>query len=140
MTCPLISLVVPVYNVAPYLPTCLDSIIGQTYVTLEIILIDDGSTDGSGALCDKYAMKDVRIHTYHQKNGGLSAARNAGILQAHGDYIAFVDSDDCLAPGYVTRLYDVPGKHGPTWPYAACVPSPASRQNPMLHHPAGHTL
>ena len=106
MTSPLISLVVPVYNVAPYLQACLDSLICQTYSNLEIILVDDGSTDGSETLCDSYAIKYARIQTFHQENGGLSAARNTGIQYAYGEYITFVDSDDCLAPGFVFTLYN----------------------------------
>lgn len=91
---PKISVIVPVYKVEPYLGKCLDSIIGQTYHILEIILIDDGSPDRCGEICDEYAAKDPRIHVIHQQNAGLSAARNAGLDIASGDYIMFVDSDD----------------------------------------------
>lgn len=93
-----ISIIVPVYNVSKYLPECLDSILGQTYRDLEIILIDDGSADGSGTLCDKYAEKDSRIIVIHQKNAGSANARNAGLRIASGEYLAFVDSDDYLEP------------------------------------------
>lgn len=95
----LISVIVPVYNVAAYLPQCLDSILSQEHEALEIILIDDGSTDASGALCDQYAAKDGRIRVIHQKNGGAAAAKNAGLRIAVGEYLSFVDSDDFLEPG-----------------------------------------
>lgn len=93
-----ISVIVPVYNVAAYLPQCLDSILAQDYVDLEIILIDDGSTDASGGICDRYAQKDRRIRVIHQKNGGAAAAKNAGLRIATGEYLAFADSDDYLEP------------------------------------------
>lgn len=88
------SVIIPVYNVEQYLGRCVDSVIKQTYQDFEIILIDDGSTDNSGALCEKYAAMDSRIRAYHQKNVGLSAARNAGIAKSNGEYILFLDSDD----------------------------------------------
>lgn len=94
----MISVIVPVYNVKPYLSKCVDSIINQTYPDLEIILVDDGSTDGSGELCDEYANKDSRVVVIHQKNAGPGAARNYGIKIAQGEYIGFVDSDDTIAP------------------------------------------
>ncbi len=92
----LISVIVPVYKVEEYLCECLDSIINQTYKNLEIILVDDGSPDNCGKICDDYALKDSRIKVIHQQNGGLSAARNAGLDIATGDYIGFVDSDDYI--------------------------------------------
>jgi glycosyltransferase EpsJ len=92
------SIIIPVYNVERYLNHCLDSIIAQSYTDLEIILIDDGSTDKSGEICDSYAQKDKRIKVIHQKNSGVSAARNAGIDAAAGCYISFVDSDDWISP------------------------------------------
>ena len=91
---PLISVIIPVYNVEKYLHRCLDSVIEQTYKNLEVILIDDGSTDHSGEICDDYAAKDVRIHVIHQENQGVSAARNKGLDNVKGEYITFVDSDD----------------------------------------------
>lgn len=91
-----ISVIVPVYNVEEYIERCVDSIINQTYKNLEIILIDDGSTDKSGNICDAYLAKDSRIKVVHKKNGGLSSARNAGLDIAMGDYIGFVDSDDYI--------------------------------------------
>ena len=93
-----ISVIVPVYNVAAYLPACIRSICAQTYSQLEVILIDDGSTDDSGTLCDKFAENDYRIKVIHQQNGGAASAKNAGLRAATGDYLAFVDSDDYLEP------------------------------------------
>lgn len=93
-TWPLISIIVPVYNVERDLDRCVHSLVSQTYSHIELILVDDGSTDSSGSLCDKWAKKDTRIQVVHKKNGGLSSARNAGIDIAHGDFIGFVDSDD----------------------------------------------
>ena len=90
----MISVVVPVYNVAPYLERCVQSVLRQTYKNLEVILVDDGSTDGSGELCDHLALTDPRILVVHQENKGLSEARNAGLRLATGEYIAFIDSDD----------------------------------------------
>ena len=93
---PLITLIIPVYNVSGYLTQCLDSVYGQTYKNIEILIIDDGSTDDSGRLCDEYALKDSRAAVFHTENHGLSAARNYGLDRAHGEYIAFLDSDDWL--------------------------------------------
>jgi glycosyltransferase involved in cell wall biosynthesis len=93
-----ISLIIPVYNVAQFLGRCMDSVLTQSHSDLEIILIDDGSSDGSGALCDSYAKLDSRVSVLHTENRGLSAARNLGIEQAGGAYLGFVDSDDWLAP------------------------------------------
>lgn len=92
----LISVIVPVYNIKEYLPRCVSSIAAQTYRNLEIILVDDGSTDGTGALCDKLAASDTRIRVFHKENGGSSSARNLGILKARGEYLGFVDSDDYI--------------------------------------------
>lgn len=89
-----VSIIVPIYNVEEYLDKCVESLINQTYDNLEIILVDDGSRDGSGILCDKWAGKDARITVIHKENGGLSSARNAGMETASGDYIMFEDSDD----------------------------------------------
>lgn len=94
-----ISVIVPVYNVAQYLPQCVDSILSQDYGDLEVILIDDGSTDPSGEICDQYATRDSRVHVIHQKNGGAAAAKNAGLRIASGDYLTFADSDDYPEPG-----------------------------------------
>lgn len=92
----LISVIVPVYNVEKYLDKCIQSILGQTYSNLEVLLIDDGSTDSSGAICDKYAAQDSRVRVFHKPNGGSSAARNMGLDNANGEWIAFVDSDDWI--------------------------------------------
>lgn len=100
----LISVIIPIYNIAPYLPRCLDSIVGQTYKNLEIILVDDGSTDNSLEICQQYADKDSRMRVIHQKNQGLAAARNTGLDNAHGEFITFVDSDDWISPTYHEQL------------------------------------
>ena len=94
--CPLVSVIIPVYDVADYLQEALDSVIRQTYNNLEILIVDDGSTDGSGEICDRYALNDHRIIVFHQENKGLSAARNVGLDHATGDVIAFLDSDDAF--------------------------------------------
>ena len=101
----MISIVVPVYNVAPYLRSCLDSIVAQTYVDWEMILVDDGSTDGSGQICDEYALQDSRIHVLHQSNAGPSIARNAALSRVHSDLIAFIDGDDLLHSQYLEVLH-----------------------------------
>src|SRR5574344_590105 len=95
-TMPLISVIIPVYNVADYLEKCLDSIVGQSYRNLEIILVDDDSTDESGAICEQYRAMDSRIKVIHQNNAGLASARNTGLGHATGDFLSFVDSDDYL--------------------------------------------
>lgn len=101
----LITVIVPIYNVAEYLPKCIDSIIKQTYNQLEIILVDDGSSDNSGQICDQFALKDTRIRVIHKVNGGLSDARNAGISIANGEYIGFVDADDFIEYNMYEKLY-----------------------------------
>lgn len=107
----LISVVVPVYNVERYLDKCIESICRQTYSQLEIILVDDGSTDRSGAICDKWYKKDPRIRVIHKGNGGLSDARNAGIAVANGDWFMFVDSDDFITPDTIEQLYRAAEEH-----------------------------
>src|SRR5574344_1458473 len=102
---PLISLIIPVYNIEPYVRRCLDSAIAQTYRNIEIIVVDDGSTDGSPALCDFYAAKDSRLKVIHRRNGGLSAARNSGLDICSGEYISFIDAADCVRAHYVQQLY-----------------------------------
>lgn len=101
----LISIIVPVYNVLPYLGQCVESLVNQTYGEIEILLVDDGSTDGSGGMCDRLAGEDKRIRVFHQDNKGLSEARNTGIENARGEYLCFVDSDDWVAESYCDRLY-----------------------------------
>lgn len=102
---PLISVIVPVYNVEKYLDCCVASIAGQTYRNLEILLVDDGSTDGSGTICDAWATKDSRVKVIHQPNGGGGQARNTALAQAQGELIGFVDSDDYIAQEMYERLY-----------------------------------
>ena len=103
----LISVIVPIYNIVEYLPRCVNSIRRQTYRNLEIILVDDGSTDNSGALAEKMALEDKRIRVFHKENGGSSSARNLGLSKANGDYIGFVDSDDYIEPEMYERLLAV---------------------------------
>ena len=101
---PCISIIVPIYKVEPYIRKCIESIICQTYTQLEIILVDDGSPDNCGAICDEYARKDSRIRVIHKENGGLSDARNAGLDICTGEYIGFVDSDDWIEPQMYEKL------------------------------------
>lgn len=103
---PIISIIVPVFNVEPYLRKCVDSLISQTFVDIEIILVDDGSTDNSANICDEYSLKDKRIKVIHKKNGGLSDARNAGLEICKGEYIGFVDGDDYVSENMYQILYD----------------------------------
>ena len=102
-----ISVIVPVYNIAPYVAKCIESLLEQTFSGIEIILVDDGSTDGSGRICDEYRQKDSRIHVIHKENGGISSARNAGIAAASGKYIGFVDGDDWVSGEMYQELYDL---------------------------------
>jgi glycosyltransferase involved in cell wall biosynthesis len=107
----LISVIVPVYKVEKYLDKCIESIVNQTYKNLEIILVDDGSPDNCGAICDVWATKDSRIKVIHKENGGLSDARNAGLAVATGDWVAFVDSDDWVAEEMFARLLNAAKNH-----------------------------
>lgn len=102
---PLISIIIPIYNVEKYLSRCLDSVLAQTYKNLEILLIDDGSTDSSAIICDEYARKDVRIKVFHKSNGGVSSARNLGLDKARGEYIGFIDADDEIHPDMYQMLF-----------------------------------
>ncbi len=106
-----VSVIIPVYNVEEFLRECLDSVINQTYKNLEIILIDDGSTDGSGVICDEYEKKDKRIKVAHQENKGVSKARNAGYRLAGGDYVIFLDSDDIFDLALIEKMLDVSLKY-----------------------------
>ena len=101
----LISIIVPVYKAEKYLSECIDSIISQTYENFELILIDDGSPDNSGKICDEYAEKDKRIKVIHKENAGVSSARNIGLDNASGEYIAFIDSDDFVDKQYLEKLH-----------------------------------
>lgn len=103
---PLITVIVPAYKVESYLPICVESIINQTYKNIEIILVDDGSPDRCGAICDEYALKDNRIRVLHKDNGGLSSARNAGMKVMEGEFVTFIDSDDYVSPFYVEHLFN----------------------------------
>lgn len=105
MYSPKISIIIPIFKVEEYLKDCVDSVIQQTYTNLEIILVNDGSPDNCGAICDAYAKQDARITVIHKENGGLSDARNAGLDICTGDYIAFVDSDDVVHPRFIEILY-----------------------------------
>lgn len=111
MSLPLISIIVPVYKVEAFLPRCVDSILSQTYSNIEVILVDDGSPDRCGQICDDYASRDVRVKVIHKPNGGLSSARNAGIEIASGEYITFVDSDDWVDIDSYERLYGLIEKY-----------------------------
>ena len=115
----LVSVIIPVYKVEKYLPMCVDSVLNQTYQNLEVILVDDGSPDNCPVICDEYAKKDKRIHVIHQKNAGLSMARNAGLDICTGDYITFVDSDDALHVAFVARLLAA-------WLHCRLAPKPLS--------------
>lgn len=106
MVSPKISIIVPVYNAEKYLHRCIDSILTQTFSDFELLLIDDGSTDNSGAICDEYAKTDSRIKVFHKENGGVSSARNLGLAKAHGEWIAFVDADDKLDSKMYELLFD----------------------------------
>ncbi len=101
-----ISVIVPVYNTEQYLPRCLDSILSQSFTDFELLLIDDGSSDGSGLICDSYAEKDHRIRVFHKENGGVSSARNMGLDEAKGEWVYFVDSDDELLHDGLQVLFD----------------------------------
>lgn len=107
MNNPTISVIVPVYNVEPYLRQCLDSIVNQTYPNIEILIVDDGSPDRCGEICDEYAENDSRITVIHQENAGLSAARNAALDIARGEYIMFVDSDDWVEPTFCEKALEM---------------------------------
>ena len=140
ITEPLISVIVPVYNVERYLNQCLDSIVGQSYRNLEILVVDDGSTDGSGEMCDRWAERDKRIRVIHQPNGGLSAARNAALDVMQGEMVTMVDSDDVLHPSAIKVMKEALGKSQasiivgnytpfdedgePAWPQQSDQPSP----------------
>ena len=103
---PLISIIVPVYNAERYVSKCIDSIIAQTYTDWELILVDDGSTDSSGKICDEYKQLDSRINVIYKQNGGASSARNKGLDNAQGEFVAFIDSDDYVEADYLSSFYD----------------------------------
>lgn len=109
---PKISIIVPVFNVEEYLPRCIDSILAQTFTDFELILVDDGSPDDCGAICDEYAKKDNRIIVIHKENGGVSAARNDGLSIAKGEYVMFCDSDDYVSEFWCEKMYNAVLKNG----------------------------
>lgn len=112
MSKPLISIIVPVYNTLEYLTRCVETLTAQTYTNIEILLVDDGSTDGTGALCDRLAEQDDRVRVFHKENGGSSSARNLGIAEACGEYLGFVDSDDYVESNMYELLYGAIEKYG----------------------------
>ena len=116
----LISIIIPIYNVQSYLKRCLDSVINQTYKNLEIILINDGSTDSSVQIAADYAAKDSRVKLITQPNGGLSNARNHGLKVATGEYISFIDSDDYVTPDYIEYLYNLLAKYNFKYKMSLC--------------------
>lgn len=133
---PLISIIIPVYKVEQYLRKCVDSVLNQTYHNLEILLVDDGSPDNSGWICDDYANKDPRIKAIHINNGGLSHARNIAIEVASGDCITFIDSDDYVTKDYVGSLYELIKKYdaqiaitSPNTFYDGTAPALVSKEN-----------
>lgn len=127
----LISVIVPVYNTEHYLSVCIDSILSQTYADIELLLVDDGSTDGSGTICDEYAAKDNRIRVFHKENGGVSSARNLGLDQAQGEYIHFVDSDDIVLQGSYQYLSEVAHSYSPDVIYFGLI-NDASDNNALI--------
>lgn len=107
MTNPKISVIVPVYNAEKYLRRCVDSILAQTFTDFELLLVNDGSKDNSGAICDEYATKNSRVRVFHKENGGVSSARNLGLDNAKGEWVTFVDSDDYVLPVFLTTFVDL---------------------------------
>ena len=116
-----ISIIIPVYKVEDYLETCIDSILAQTYKNLENILVDDGSPDSCGSICDRYARVDARIRVIHKENAGVARARNDGLDIATGDYISFIDSDDWIAPDTYECLHRELKKQGADCAVGGCV-------------------
>lgn len=105
-TQPLISVIIPVYNAEKYLTACIDSVLAQTYANIEVILVNDGSKDSSGKICDAYKSQDIRIKVIHIENGGVSRARNIGINTCNGDYLCFIDADDTITPNYIDNFVE----------------------------------
>lgn len=102
---PKISVIIPVYNAEKYLRKCIESVLNQTFGDFELLLVDDGSPDHSGEICDEYAQKDSRVHVFHKPNGGTANARNYGLDHSQGDYVAFIDNDDYVEPTYLGDMY-----------------------------------
>ena len=135
MTNPLVSIIVPVYNAQKGLSRCLESICGQTYQELEIIVLNDGSTDDSLAICEQFRAKDPRIVVVDKENEGVSCTRNAGLVLAHGDYIQFADSDDALDPDYTQNLVQAALQHSADLviaPYWMVIPSNSTKTGYFL--------
>lgn len=103
---PVLSVIVPVYNTKEHLPHCIDSVLSQSFSDFELLLVDDGSTDGSGAICDAYPVKDDRVHVFHKENGGVSSARNVGLENANGQWLTFLDSDDWIEENFFQVPFD----------------------------------
>lgn len=141
MEYPLISIIVPVYNIEEYLPRCVDTLRKQTYPRIEILLVDDGSTDGTGALCDRLAEEDACIRVFHKKNGGSSSARNLGIAEAKGEYLGFVDSDDYVEPDMYEKLYAAMEQYGvPVAQVGRDETAPDGSRLPDICIPPGETV
>lgn len=122
-----VTVIIPVYNAEKYLVECIDSVIGQTYKKLQIILVDDGSNDSCGQICDQYQKQDSRIEVIHQKNSGVSSARNTGLNHASGDYVTFIDCDDIIKEGMIEILVEEATKNG-----LDIVATPLSRSRSVL--------
>lgn len=135
---PLISVLVPVYNVKPYLRHCIDSVLAQTFLDFEVVLVDDGSTDGSGKICDNYASEDGRVRVIHQKNEGLAAARNTALGSARGTLVTYVDGDDWILPHYLERLLEA--LHGTGADMSVCSMYFASRDDEVPDAVGGRTV
>lgn len=134
----MISIIIPVYNTEQYLPECIESILAQTFQDFELILVNDGSKDGSGKVCDEYAKKDERIRVIHKENGGVSKARNTGLDAAQGQYVMFCDADDYAEPQWCEMLYKQIQKHPKSWCFCGCHCVDANRnytaENCVLHN------
>lgn len=128
----LVSVIIPVYKVEMHLARCIDSVLAQTYKNIEVILVDDGSPDNSGKICDEYGEKDTRIKVIHKENGGVSSARNVGIEMASGEYIAFVDSDDYVNETYVSDLVEAILQNGAEFSVCSFYIKNGQQETPQL--------
>lgn len=126
----IISVIVPVYNVEKYVAACIKSILSQTYQNFEVLLVDDGSSDTSGNICDEFAKIDSRIRVFHKHNGGPSSARNYGLRYARGGYITFVDSDDSILPNFLEQLYNILNE---SHAFMACSNNPSYDALSLIH-------
>ena len=132
----LLSIIVPIYNAEADLKRCLDALLAQTYQPLEIILIDDGSTDGSFAVCQAYAQSNAGVCCYHQPNGGVSSARNKGLSMAHGEIIGFCDADDWVDAAYYARMVNLMQEHDAQMVFSGYEEFFEKSGASRLHHPA----